>query len=233
MSEPRPVAIVTGASGGMGGEIVRELAPRHDVLAVGRSASRLQQLAARTGCRVLAGDITHAETVSRIAGAVDRVDVLVHAAAVATVRSVAGASEEDWALQFATNVVAPALLTRALLPRLRSASGTVVFIGSGASTRPVPGSAVYSASKHALKAVADVLRIDEEAARLRVVTISPGQTDTSMLREQFDTIGVAYEPDRYIRPDSVAEVVRFVVDAPVDVQITDVVVRPRVEIARL
>jgi len=233
MPESRPVAIVTGASGGMGGEIVRDLAATHEVVAVGRSAAALEQLADDCGCRPLVADLTAPGAADRVAASVDRLDVLINAAAVARSRSVSDASEEDWMHQLATNVVAPALLTRAVLPLLRETAGTVVFIGSGASIRPVPGSAVYTATKHALKGMADVLRIDEEGSRLRVVTVGPGQTDTPMLRAQFAQAGAVYEPERYIRPSSVAAVVRFVVDAPRDVQITDIAVRPRVEIARL
>lgn len=233
MPEPRPVAIVTGASGGMGGEIVRDLASTHDVVAVGRNAAALERLAEQSGCRPLVADVTVPGEAARIAASVDRLDVLVHAAAVSKTLGVAAATEDEWMTQLSTNVVAPALLTSATLPLLRAVEGTVVFIGSGASTRPVPGSAVYTASKHALKAVADVLRIDEAEHRLRVVTISPGQTDTPMLRASFARAGAAYEPERYIRPASVAGVVRFVVDAPRDVQLTDVAVRPRVEISRL
>lgn len=83
----------------------------------------------------------------------------------------------------------------------------------------------------ALRALADVVRIDEERHRVRVVTIAPGQTDTPMLRSH--SAPESYTPERYIKPSTVASTVRFVVDAPADTQITDIVVRPRQEIARL
>ena len=124
-------------------------------------------------------------------------------------------------------------LTRQVLPLLRESQGTVVFIGSGAGTRPVPGHAIYTASKHALRGFADVLRIDEQRHRVRVVTLAPGQTDTGMLRTQSAEMGTPYEPERYIKPSSVAATVRFLVDASPDVHLTDIAVRPRVEIARL
>ena len=227
----RPVALITGASGGMGGAIARELARTHRVLATGRDAARLAAVADETGGEAWRLDVTdEAGFAERIAG-LDRLDVLVHAAAIARPLSVADAAAEDWERHFAVDVTAPAVLTRLALPLLRRASGTVVFIGSGAGTRPVPGSAVYTASKHALRGVADVLRIDEEPHRVRVVTLAPGQTDTEMLRSLVPAD--RYAPDRYIRPESVAAAVRFVVDAPADVQITDVAVRPRQEIARI
>ena len=227
----RPVALVTGATGGMGSEIVRDLARTHHVIAVARNAAALDALAAETGAEGWLADLTDtAELEARIAG-LARLDVLANVAAISSGLSVERATQLDWDAHFQTNVTAPALITRAALPALRAAEGTVVFIGSGASTRPVPGSVVYSASKHALKAVADVLRIDEEPHRVRVVTVSPGQTDTPLLRAGKSD--AEYTPERYIRPASVAAAVRFVVDAPADVHITDVPVRPRQEIARL
>ena len=239
-----PVALVTGASGGMGREIARDLARTHRVVLVGRDATRLE--AAASDAREAAAD-SGSETADRVetwqldvtdeaAGAariaaLERLDVLVHAAAIGGNLAVDEATGADWSHYFAVNVTAPAVLTKLALPLVRRARGTVVFIGSGASTRAVPGSAPYCASKHALKAVADVLRIDEERHFVRVATVAPGQTDTAMLRAMVGE--AAYTAELYIRPESVAGAVRFVVDAPADVHITDVAVRPRREIARL
>lgn len=231
MTDTRPVALITGASSGMGREIARELSHTHRIVAVGRDAERLAEVARDTGAEPWQLDVTDEAAVnSRVAG-LDRLDVLVHAAAVSDPQSVADAEADAWQRQFAVNVFAPVLLTRRALPLLRESQGTVVFIGSGASTRPVPGNAVYTASKHALRGVADVLRIDEEPHRVRVATVAPGQTDTAMLRRMVPES--AYTPERYIRPESVASAVRFVVDAPADVHITDIAVRPRQEIARI
>ena len=259
----RPRALVTGATGGMGREIVRELARTHEVFAIGRDATALAELEKISGVRGLRVDLgdpaSIAESIADVLGSevatatgdavsarvspgivvatgattntMPEFDVLVHAAAIGARRSVAEASPADWANSLTVNVAAPAELTRIALPGLRKRAGTIVFIGSGASTRPVPGSAVYTASKHALRGLADALRIEEEPHRVRVVTIAPGQTDTAMLRA-----GIApesYAAERYIRPESIALAVRFVVDAPADVHITDLPVRPRQEIARL
>lgn len=227
----RPVALVTGATGGMGREIVAELARTHRVVAIGRNARALAEIARMTGARTHRLDITDEAALAGVVSGLDRLDVLVNAAAISRAHPVATAPAEEWHEHFAVNVTAQAVLTRLALPLLRASQGTVVFLGSGASTRPAPGNAIYTATKHALKAVADVLRIDEEPHRVRVVTVAPGQTDTEMLR---GLVGDApYEASRYIRPASIAGTVRFVVDAPSDVQITDIVVRPRQEIARI
>ncbi|GAB2556897.1 SDR family oxidoreductase [Leucobacter ruminantium] len=229
MTVSRPVALVTGATGGMGREIVRDLARTHRVVAVGRNADRLDAVAADTGAEKWRLDITDETGLAGGVAGLERLDVLVNAAAIARAYPVADAPAEEWAEHFAVNVTAQAVLTRLALPLLRESRGTVVFIGSGASTRPAPGNAIYTATKHALKAVADVLRIDEEPHRVRVATVAPGPTDTEMWQ---GLAGDRADASRCIRPESVAEAVRFVVDAPADVQITDLAVRPRVEIAR-
>jgi NADP-dependent 3-hydroxy acid dehydrogenase YdfG len=227
-TDSRPVALVTGATGGMGVEIVRDLARTHHVIALGRDADALASLAAQTGAETRIADLLSPETLEQVVTPGERIDVLVHTAAIGEHLSVEKASVADWQRQLTTNVIAAAELTRAALPSLRAAEGTIVFIGSGAGTRPVPGSAIYAASKHALKALADTLRIDEEKHRVRVVTVAPGQTATKMSGELTEE-----KLARYIKPTSVAATVRFVIDSPADVHLTDIAVRPRQEIARL
>lgn len=229
-SAARPRAVVTGATGGMGLEIVRELARTHDVTALGRSATRLAELESIIGVTTRSVDLTHPDRLATALGDLGPVDVVVHAAAIGDQFSVETASPSDWLTQLTVNVVAASELTRILLPTLREREGTIIFIGSGAGTNPVPGSSVYAASKHALRGLADSLRIEEESLRVRVATVAPGQTDTEMLRGLIDA--AEYRPERYIRPESVAQAVRFVVDAPADVHLTDVAVRPRRELSR-
>lgn len=233
-STPLPTAIVTGATGGMGSVIVRDLASTHRVLALGRSPRGLDALAALPGVTAVSADLGAPDLLGAVLGelfaGLPRIDALVHAAAIGAHRQVAEASVDEWEQHLRVNVIAPAELTRLALPGLRAAEGTVVFLGSGAGTRPVPGSAVYAASKHALRGLADTLRIDEEPHRVRVTTVAPGQTDTQMLRSGITP--EAYTPERYIRPESIAAAVRFVLEAGADTQLTDLAVRPRQEIAR-
>lgn len=226
----RPVALVTGATGGMGSAIVADLTRTHEVLAVGRSRLELERLAAGTGCSTEVVDLADIHTIESMCSSVPRLDVLVHAAAMGENLTLEDARPGDWSSQLAVNVIAPAELTRRMLPALRQSEGTVIFIGSGAGTRPVAGNCVYTATKHALKGMADVLRMDESGHRVRVTTIAPGHTDTEMLRTSLSASGSAYQPNHYIRPDSIAAAVRVVVDASPDVQITDFTVRPRVEV---
>jgi NADP-dependent 3-hydroxy acid dehydrogenase YdfG len=231
MSENRRIAIVAGATSGMGWEIAQDLARDHDVIALGRSADALARLDAHPFIRAVSCDITDHPSRAELATDLARVDVLVHAASLSD--SLAGVEGvAAWDRMLGMFLVAPAELTRLLLPALRAVRGTVVFIGSGASTRAVPGMAQYTAAKHALRGYADVLRIDEGVYGVRVCTVAPGPTDTAGLRRGHAASGAPYEPDRYIQPSSVAAAVRFVVDATDDVHLTDVAVRPRTELAR-
>ncbi|MET1020561.1 MAG: SDR family NAD(P)-dependent oxidoreductase, partial [Microterricola sp.] len=94
----RPVALVTGATGGMGTAIVTELSSTHDVVALGRSSAALNALAATTGCRTQLLELTDFAAFASVADALPRVDVLVHAAAIAPRLAVAAASVDDWEL---------------------------------------------------------------------------------------------------------------------------------------
>ena len=225
----RPLALVTGATGGMGRRIVDELAATHEVVALGRNQDALAELSGLAHVKAIDVDITDGDRLAFVVDGLGRLDVLLHVVAVSMPFSVEEARPRQWQEHFGVNVFAPAELTRLALPLLRQSRGTVIFIGSGASTMAAPGNVVYAESKHALQAMADTLRIDEVSTGVRVSTISPGPTDTELLRKAYGKRGKAYEAEHYIRPESVAATVRFVVDSPPDVHLTDVAVRPRVE----
>ena len=222
--------LVTGAVGGMGAAIVADLARDREVIATARDAGRLAALTNQVGATGWVGDLTdHAWLASQVA-TLGRLDELVHVAAVGTHVAPEFATADDFRAQLEINLIAPAELTRPCLPLLRAARRSVVFIGSRASTRPVPGSAVYPATKHALKAYADVLRLDESRNGVRVATVAPGPTATAMYEKSQREAGRPYELERLISPESVARAVRLVLDASDDVHLTDVAVRPRQEL---
>lgn len=227
------VAVVTGATGGMGMEIVRDLANDHVVYALGRNEEALAQLAEIDNVVPVAtdilADILDGTGVAQLAD-LDRVDVLVHAAAIARNLSVETATVAEWHAHLNLNVVVPAELTRQLLAPLRTAEGQIIFINSGAGTGAHPGNTVYAVSKHALRGLADALRKEEAGNGVRVSTVSPGPTDTTMLRGLMDSQGIAYQPELYIDPVEVASAIRFVVDAGKTTQITNVDVRPSIEL---
>ncbi|MDO5669069.1 MAG: SDR family oxidoreductase [Corynebacterium sp.] len=231
------IAIVTGATGGMGREIVADLARTHHVYALGRNDTALAELGALANVTPINTDLvadlletTGSTCLTRLTE-LTRVDVLVHAAAIATKFSVESAAPADWRRAMDINVHVPAELSRRLLPALRQARGTVIFINSGAGRGSYGDNIVYAATKHALYALADGLRKAESTEQVRVSTVAPGPTDTPMLEGLFAQDGKEYRAEHYIEPGEVARAIRLVVDAGESTQITDVAVRPRIELS--
>ena len=172
-------AVVTGATGGMGVEIIKDLARDHRVYALGRRAGELPEAENIVPVEIDLLSLLDGTALPTELASLERVDVLVHAAARADKHSVESASPEDWRAQMDLNVHVPAELTRQLLPALRAAEGLAVFINSGAGVSPRSGNALYSASKAGLKSLADTLR-QEEAGKVRVTSIYPGRVDTPL-----------------------------------------------------
>jgi NADP-dependent 3-hydroxy acid dehydrogenase YdfG len=229
VTEPdlRPLALVTGASGGIGAAVARALAPGHDLLLGGRNAALLQELAYDLpGARPWPVNLTDARAVAEAVAGISRLDVLVHSAGVGLLGTVADTPADTWRHQFEVNVVAVAELTRLVLPALRAARGRVILVNSGAGRNANPGWASYAASKFALRALADALRAEEEATGVRVTSVHPGRTDTGMQREVVEQEGGRYRAREYLRPESVAAAVAHAVRAPRDAHVTEVVVRP-------
>ena len=216
-------AVVTGATGGMGVEIIKDLARDHRVYALGRRAGELPEAENIVPVEIDLLSLLDGAALPTELASLERVDVLVHAAARADKRSVESARPEDWRAQMDLNVHVPAELTRQLLPALRAAEGLVVFINSGAGIHSYGDNVIYAATKHALYALADGLRLGELG--IRVSTVAPGPTDTPMLQGLQD-----YNPEHVIAPVEVAKAIRATVDAGPTTQLTEIRVRPRIEL---
>lgn len=222
------IAVVTGATGGMGVEIVANLAADHHVYALGRDKVKLEELVAKHGDAVTAVPVdlvNELDNLDTALPALERVDVLVNGAAIANALSVESARVKDWRAHMDLNVHVPAELTRVLLPGLRAAEGTAIFINSGAGRGGFGDNVVYAATKHALYALADGLRKSEQG--IRVTTVAPGPTGTAMLQG----LSGEYNKDHVIAPVEVARAIRSVIAAGPTTQLTEVQVRPRIELA--
>ncbi|MEU8385729.1 SDR family oxidoreductase, partial [Streptosporangium sp. NPDC048865] len=164
-----------------------------------------------------------AVTEADVAG-IDRLDVLVHSAGVVTLGRIEETPAEVWRRTMEVNVIAVAELTRLLLPALRAARGHVLLINSGAGQRANPNWISYAASKYALRAFADGLRLEEPG--LQVTTIYPGRVATDMQREVRAQEGGPYRPEDHLDPDSVARLAVTALTASPDAHITEITVRP-------
>jgi NADP-dependent 3-hydroxy acid dehydrogenase YdfG len=219
-----PTALITGASGGIGSAIATALAPTHTLLLGGRPSARLDAVAEQLGATTFPLDLTDPDEIESSCEVVDALDVLVHNAGVSIPGHVSESHVDEWRATFSVNVFGAVALTLALLPALRGARGQVVFINSGSGRTVSPSMASYSASKFALRAFADSLRIDEPA--LRVTTVYPGRVDTDMQRELVAYEGGDYDPAKFLAPQTVAAAVAQAVATPRDGHLHEVVLRP-------
>ena len=172
----------------------------------------------------IVADLARPTGLASAVGAVDHLDGLVHCAGVAGLGTVESTSLADWYAQFTVNVFAAAELTRVLLPALRAARGRVVFVNSGQGQRVAAGWTPYAASKFALRALADGLRVDEPS--LRVTSIYPGRTATDMQRDVRSYEGGAYVAGHYMEPATVAAAIASVLTMPLDGLVEELMIRP-------
>lgn len=224
----RPLALITGASRGIGAAIAERLADTHNLLLGGRDAGRLQAMADRLpSARPWPAELTDPRALEAATADIDRLDVLVHSAGLARLGSLADTPASAWQESFAVNVIAVAELTRRLLPALRTVAGHVVLINSGSGLRANPGWGPYAASKFALRAYADILRAEEESSGLRVTSVYPGRTATDMQRSVREYEGGTFDPDQYSRPSSIANAVHLAITTTPDSHVHEIIIRQR------
>jgi NADP-dependent 3-hydroxy acid dehydrogenase YdfG len=230
------IAVVTGASGGIGKVIAMGLAAQGATLClVGRRLETLEAVAEKARAAVprvqcyqadLQVDKDIHELMVRLREDFDRIDVLVHSAGVISLGRLEAAPVEELDWHYRINVRAPYALTQALLPMLKSCHGQIVFINSRAGLTAMANESHYAATKHALKALADSLRAEVNADGVRVLSVFLGRTASPMQAAIHEREGKAYHPERLTQPEDVVAVVINALSLPRTVEITDVRIRP-------
>ncbi len=218
------VALVTGASSGVGRAITVALAATGArIVAVGRDRGRLDETIARAEpaaarLEAVACDLTDDDAVGAL---VERstarrgvLDVLVHCAGSIEFGMVEDVPADRLDALVRTNVRAPYVLTRAALPLLRASRGHVVFVNSSAAVRPTAGVAAYGMTKHALRGFANALRDEVNPAGIRVTTVFAGRTRTPMQESVYRWEGRGELRDGLIEPDDIAAIVVALLDLP-------------------
>ncbi len=230
------VAVVTGASGGIGRAVVLALAAQEAaVCLVGRNRERLEAVArdaASTSPQVIIrqadfeSDASLADLVKGLEAELPRIDVLVHGAGILRIGSHAESDVRDLDVQYRVNVRAPFQLTQALLPLLRASRGQVVFVNSSAGLRVGRANGLYASTKHALRALADSLRDEVNDDGIRVTSVYPGRVATPLQRRLSTIEGAAYQPEKLLQPEDVAAVILGALCLPRTAEVTDISVRP-------
>ncbi len=233
------VAVISGGGSGMGKAIALQLSTQGaKVYILGRNLENL--LSVKNNSEEIAGeiipyqmDITEDSEIHKLKGHIENdsghLDLLIHSAGIITLGDIKTAPVEDLDKQYRTNVRAPYVLTQALLPMLISSQGQIVVINSSAGLSAAKaGVSQYAATKHALKAFTDSLRAEVNPEGVRVISVYPGRTASPMQAKiyEMEGRGEAYNPQRLMQAEDVADVVINALALPKTAEITDIQVRP-------
>ncbi|HEX6967952.1 MAG TPA: SDR family NAD(P)-dependent oxidoreductase [Micromonosporaceae bacterium] len=245
-----PIAIVTGASSGIGAATARRLAAEgFHVIAAARRLERLRTLVAEIttaggSADAVVCDVTSDDSVASLAAVVDEltgpVRLLVNNAGGALgLDPVESASAADWQWMYDVNVLGTLRVTRALLPALEaSGAGTVVVIGSTAAFTVYEGGGGYVAAKHAQTALTGTLRLELCGRPIRVIEIDPGMVKTeefSLVRFRGDAQRAEAVYEGVAEPlvaEDIADCVAWCATRPHHVNIDRLVVRPLAQAAQ-
>ena len=229
----KPIAVVTGASSGIGAATAHHLVQAgYDLVLGARRMDKLQAVAGPLGARAIILDVTDAASVAAFCEQVPAINVLVNNAGGALgLEPIAEAEDEKWRTMFESNVLGTMRMTRTLLPKLEaSGRGHIVVIGSIAGFEVYPGGAGYTAAKHAERALAETLRLELLGKPIRVTEIAPGLVET-----EFSLVRFGGDAERATKPyqgmtpltaDDVADAIVWAVTRPPHVNIDQMTIRP-------
>jgi NADP-dependent 3-hydroxy acid dehydrogenase YdfG len=223
------VALVTGASGGVGQAVVSELVSAGaEVIMVGRSEARLQAAVADFGTDSITfveADLTDAAAIEKLGVCIaqrGRLDALILSSGIYERSNDA----ETFRQQMDANVLGPYALIQTVLPVLVQNQGQVVFINSSQALKAGATVGQYAATMHAAKAIADSLRDEVNAHGVRVMTLYLGRTAGPRQERIFAFEGRSYPPDRLIQPADVSRTVLYLLQMPRTAEVTDLMIRP-------
>src|SRR5690349_17858912 len=241
MTANRPLAVVTGASSGIGAATARRLAKDgFEVIAAARRLDRIEALAKEIDGRAVQCDVTSADDVAALTATVgDRLELLVNNAGGAFgAEPVADADLDAWRRMYEVNVIGVAAVTKSLLPALIAGRGTIVVMGSTAGQVAYENGGGYVAAKHGAKAVVDTLRLELWDQPVRVTEIAPGMVQsegfalTRFGGDQAKADAVYAGVREPLTADDIADIVAYVATRPAHVNLDRITVRPRAQAAQ-
>lgn len=229
----KPIAVITGASSGIGAAAAKHLAQAGYHLILGaRRLDKLREVAEPLGAQAIELDVIDAQSVVAFCEQIPAVNVLINNAGGALgLEPIAQAEDEKWRTMFDSNVLGTMRMTRTLLPKLEaSGQGHIVVIGSVAGLEVYPGGGGYTAAKHAERALTQTLRLELIGKPIRVTEVDPGlvETEFSLVRFGGDA-EKAKKPYVGMMPltaDDVADAITWAVTRPPHVNIDQIVMKP-------
>lgn len=233
MTGAAPIALVTGASSGIGRALALALArDGMRVHLVARTRAPLEAVAAEIGplACVRPADLRSESDVAALAEMLLReaagLDVLVHSAGSIASGPMRDAKLADLDEQYRANLRGPCQLTQLLLDALIARRGQIVFINSSVGLASRAGAGQFAATQHALKAVADSLRAEVNAHGVRVLSVHPGRTATPRQERLYRSANEPYRPELLMQPEDVAAMVLAALRLPRSAEVTEIQMRP-------
>ena len=185
----KPIAIITGASTGIGKELAVELSNDYFVYLISRNIENLNKTKAiihnkNNDCEVISADISDEESVKKIHDKIsnkDNIELLINNAGVAIFKDISDTTVNDWDQTINVNLRGSFLITKLLIENFKSQkSGKIVFINSGAGLKPFKNSSAYVASKYGLRGFASALREELREYNVKVISAFPGAVNTPL-----------------------------------------------------
>jgi len=237
------VAIITGASSGIGEATARRLAESGArVVLAARRVERLEALAAdiehREGAALVAPtDVTDERSVQRLARAAldafGRIDILINNAGIMPLSPISKLKVEEWDRMIDVNIKGVLYCVAATLPTmLEQGSGHIINVSSVAARRPFPSGTVYSATKFAVRAISQGLRLELSPIEgIRVTDIEPGVVATELThhitdKETANRFQEMWAEKTPLESIDIAETILFVLSRPDHVNVNEILVRP-------
>jgi NADP-dependent 3-hydroxy acid dehydrogenase YdfG len=227
------IALVTGASSGIGEAISLELAKSGALLyLIGRNESKLCEVKRKalqytSFIQIIKADVTSSRDLNRtyeIISNQHELDILVHSAGYFTRSSVEETEESGLRQALESNFIGPYLLTKLFIRHLKKTRGHIILLNSTAGVENFPEHAAYCSSKHALKAFADILRQELSKYLVRVSSVYPARTATPMQEKVVaaENPATIYNPDIYAQAEDIADTVMHILKQPQQVEIADI-----------
>ncbi len=215
----KPIAIITGASTGIGRSLAIKLSNQYLVYLISRNENNLHKTkelinAQNNECKVIVSDISKTESINDIYSQIkqkDKIELLVNNAGIGVFKSISDTTIDDWNNTINTNIRGSFLMTKMIIDQLKSnQNGKIVFISSVAGLQPYKNSTAYVASKYAMRGFAASLREELREFNIKVITVFPGAVNTPI----WDNKNMDELREGMMKTDDLTETIFHAINAP-------------------
>jgi len=226
----KPIAIITGASTGIGRSLSIKLSKRYFIYLISRNKNKLQETNEiinnlNNECKIIVADISKKESIDIIYSQIENkenIELVINNAGIAIFNNITDLSIEDWDQQINTNLRGSFLITKMIINDLKSKkSGKIVFINSIAGLKPYKDSTAYIASKYGLRGFSAALRSELREYNIQVISIHPGAIDTPL----WDNIVEDDIRKEMMSVENVSDIIINAINSPSNCTTEEIIIR--------